>query len=105
MIWKSILRANRAWLLFALFLFVLAAAVPTHSQTNGHVALDGTMTDEGVECPTMRTDDGTLYSLALRTPQNQIFPGQKIHVEGTVAQISICQQGTTIEVDKLEKAE
>ena len=105
MTWKTILRANRAWILFALLLFALAAAVPTRSQTSNQVSLDGTLTSEGVECPTMRTADDKLYSLALRTPQNAFFPGDKIHVEGTIAQVSICQQGTTIEVEKLTPAE
>ena len=93
---------SRPWLLFALVLFALAAAVPTRSQTSGRVSLDGTMTGEGVECPTMRTADGALYSLALRTPQASIFPGQKIHVEGIPEKFSICQHGTTIEVESLE---
>lgn len=102
MSWKSYVHANRPWLLFAVLLLLLAAAVPTRSQTTGKVSLDGKLTSEGVECPAMRTDDGKLYTLALRAPQLKIFPGQKIHVEGTIAQFSICQQGTTIEVDKLE---
>ena len=102
MTWKTLLRANRPWILFALVLFALALGVPTRSQTTGAVSLDGKLTSEGVECPVMRTDDGKLYSLALRAPQLKFFPGQKIHVEGTIAQFSICQQGTTIEVDKLE---
>ena len=90
---------NRPWILFALFLFVLAAAVPSRSATTGRVSVVGTLTSEGVECPALKGDDGVLYTLALRTPGSLPFPGARLKVEGTVADISICQQGTTIEVD------
>ena len=46
-------------------------------------------------------DDGVLYTLALRTAGGLPFPGARLQVEGTVADISICQQGTTIEVEKV----
>ena len=95
------MQGNRAWVLFALFLFVLAAAVPSRSATIGKVTIVGTLTSEGVECPAMKGDDGVLYTLALRDPRGLPFPGARLQVEGTLADISICQQGTTIEVDKV----
>jgi hypothetical protein len=94
-------QGNRAWVLFALFLFVLAAAVPSRSATIGKVTIVGTLTSEGVECPALKGDDGVLYTLALRTAGSLPFPGARLQVEGTVADISICQQGTTIEVEKV----
>jgi Protein of unknown function (DUF5818) len=69
------------------------------------ISVVGTLTSEGVECPAMKGDDGKLYSL---TPSEKIglaAAGTRIQVEGTVAEMSICQQGITIEVTKVEPAE
>src|SRR5829696_1199132 len=60
----------------------------------------GTLTDEGVECQALRGDDGELYTLTgdLSGFEN----GDRVKVRGTVAEISICQQGTTIEVQSIK---
>jgi hypothetical protein len=67
------------------------------------VSLTGTLTKEGVECPAMRGDDGKLYTL-LPPALGALGPGDRVHVEGSVAEMTECQQGTTIVVTKLEPA-
>jgi hypothetical protein len=69
------------------------------------VTVTGTLTGEGVECPTMQGDDGTLYSLTPRDAVGLVGAGMRVRVEGTVAEMSFCQQGTTIEVTSIEPAE
>jgi hypothetical protein len=51
----------------------------------------------------MRGDDGKLYTL---TGGNvgDFFPGDRVRVDGRVAQVSICQQGTTISVTRIAPA-
>lgn len=62
----------------------------------------GTLTSEGVECPTLRSLDGTLYTLA-----GSIDPfkdGDQVVVTGRRAEQSTCMQGTTINVEKIAPA-
>ena len=56
----------------------------------------GTLTDEGVECQALRSDHGDLYTLIgeLHSFRN----GDRVVVEGSVADVSYCQQGTTMTV-------
>jgi hypothetical protein len=68
---------------------------PQPPQT-GNFTITGTLTREGVECPAMRGDNGRLYTLTGNT--GRFPPGTHVRVTGTVAQISYCQQGTTINV-------
>jgi hypothetical protein len=67
------------------------------------VSVSGTLTKEGVECPAMRGDDGKLYTL-LPPALGAFGPGDRVHVEGSVAEMTECQQGTTIVVTKLAPA-
>jgi len=69
------------------------------------VTVVGTLTDQGVECPAMQGDDGTLYTLTPNDMIGLVSPGARIRVEGSVAEMSICQQGVTIEVTKVAPAE
>lgn len=55
----------------------------------------GTLTDEGVECPAVRGVGGELYTLA--TDDVGWPPGTDVRVEGRVAEVSLCMQGTTLE--------
>lgn len=68
------------------------------------VRVTGTLTDEGVECPAMRGDDGTLYTLtgADLAPYET---GDRLVVEGTRAGISFCMQGTTLAVTSVQRAD
>jgi hypothetical protein len=65
------------------------------------VRTPGTLTDEGVECPAMRGPNGTLYTLAVS--DLQWGPGTEVMVEGTIAEVSICMQGTTLNVESIER--
>ena len=67
------------------------------------LSLTGTITNRGVECPVMRGDNGRTYSL---TGNLQGYrAGDRVLVEGRVAEASICQQGTTIEIRRISEAE
>lgn len=60
----------------------------------------GTLTNEGVECQALRGDDGELYTLT--GDLSGFEEGDRVKVRGTVAEISTCQQGTTIEVQSIK---
>lgn len=68
----------------------------------GEVRVTGVLTDEGVECQALRTDSGTLYTLAGDAGPFQI--GDRVEVRGTIAELSYCQQGTTITVEEITAA-
>lgn len=70
------------------------------ASAEGKIVVTGKITDEGVECLAMRGDDGKLYTLG--RPNNPPKAGQRVRVTGTIAQMSICMQGTTIAVEKIE---
>jgi hypothetical protein len=67
------------------------------------ITVTGTLSEEGAECPGLRGDDGKLYSL---TPGaiGKFQPGDHVRVEGTVADVSTCMNGTTIVVSAIVKA-
>ncbi|HEX2223060.1 MAG TPA: DUF5818 domain-containing protein [Thermoanaerobaculia bacterium] len=65
------------------------------------VTVRGVLTDEGVECQALRGDDGILYTLAGRIEGYEV--GDRVRVQGTIAEVSTCQQGTTIGVTKIQK--
>lgn len=67
-----------------------------------HIQVTGVLTEEGVECPALRDRDGELYTLAGDT--GRFRPGDPVTVRGTRAEASICQQGTTINVQSIERA-
>ena len=51
----------------------------------------------------MRGDDGRLYTL-IPPALGKLGPGDRVHVEGSVAEMTMCQQGTTVVVTKIEPA-
>jgi LysM repeat protein len=63
---------------------------------DGRLTISGTVTGEGVECLAVRGDDGQLYTLAGNVDDLQ--PGDRVQVQGRRAEMSFCQQGTTIDV-------
>jgi len=82
-------------------------AVPAHAQsrpTGNDISVVGTLTGEGVPCPTMRGDDGRLFSLRAGNLLKDFKAGDRVRVEGLVAEMSICQQGITIVLKRIEKA-
>jgi len=65
------------------------------------VRVVGTLTDEGVECPAMRGDDGTLYTLGPRElVRGEV--GDRVRVVGRIAEGSICMQGTSLVIESFE---
>ena len=92
---------------FALPMFLACAAAdqPQRSDAtvpaDGNLTITGTVTDEGVECPAVRTDAKELYTIA-GGDRDQLRPGVRVRVTGTIAEISFCQQGTTINATKVE---
>jgi len=67
----------------------------------GQLRIVGEVTDEGVECPAVRTRDGELYTLA--GAPGWVEPGVRVEVEGPVAEMSICMQGTTLQVEQIRR--
>lgn len=68
------------------------------------VVVYGVLTNEGVECQALRGDDGILYTLAGVAGKMEGFEvGDHVRVQGTVAEMSICQQGTTLDVKKIQQ--
>ncbi len=65
------------------------------------VSVTGVLTDEGVECQAMRADDGTLYTLAGDLAGFEA--GERVRVEGAIAELSFCMQGTTLGVQRIER--
>ena len=53
----------------------------------------------------MQGEDGEVYTLMPRTAVGLLQAGARVRVTGTVAEISTCQQGTTIEVTSIEPAQ
>ncbi|WP_209425043.1 LysM peptidoglycan-binding domain-containing protein [Pararhodobacter sp. SW119] len=64
--------------------------------------ITGTLTWEGATCPAMRGDDGRLYTLA--GDIEDFEPGDRVQVQGRRAEMSICMQGTTIEIRRIRPA-
>lgn len=64
------------------------------------VVVRGVLTDEGVECQALRSDDNTLYTLAGKIEGFQV--GDRVKVTGKVAEVSTCQQGITLDVQNIK---
>jgi LysM repeat protein len=73
-----------------------------NAQHNDTIDLTGTITREGVTCTAMRGDDGRLYTLAGQT--GNFGPGDRVRVTGDLAQMSFCQQGSTVNVRTIRSA-
>ena len=63
------------------------------------VKLRGTIAED-VDCPLLRLDDGSAYSLTGRLPRG-IRSGERVCVHGTVVATSQCLTQPTIEVEAL----
>ena len=60
------------------------------------ICVKGTLRDEGVECQALRSTEGELYTLVGNL--SGFTNGDEVVVCGTIAEISFCMQGTTINV-------
>ena len=68
----------------------------------GSVRLEGVLTQEGIECPTLRDEEGKLWTLA--GSLRGFEPGDRVVVEGQLAQFSICMTGTTLDLRSISGA-
>lgn len=59
--------------------------------------------EDGVECPVLRTPGGKIYSLT--SDDVRFTEGEYVEVAGAEAQLSICQQGATLDVESLREVE
>lgn len=67
------------------------------------VTVTGLLTDEGVECPALRGEDGALYTLVDKPEAYK--PGDRVTVTGLPVEISTCMQGSTLQVKSIRNAE
>jgi hypothetical protein len=67
------------------------------------VSVEGEITADGVTCLAMRSDDGAVYTLVGHDMLADLQPGTRVYVEGIEPDVSICQQGTTLEVTLIEQ--
>jgi hypothetical protein len=67
------------------------------------ITVVGTLSKEGTECQALRGDDGQLYTFAT-SKAGGFVAGDRVRVEGTKAEVSICMQGITISVTSISKA-
>ncbi len=76
---------------------------PFHvTRPDGTLRRTGRVTDEGVECTAFRDGDGYLYTLIGDT--EGLEPGDEVAVDARYVEVSICQQGTTLEVVRTSPA-
>ena len=69
------------------------------TDADGMVLRQGQLTNEGVECPALRGDDGVLYTLIGNIAEFEA--GDDVTIEGTLPDAAICMQGTTIQVARI----
>jgi hypothetical protein len=89
----------------------VAFPFPEHEMNAGRVLasadepiiVTGLLTDEGVECPALRAEDGVLYTLVGKS--DPFKPGDRVTVTGVPVEISTCMQGTTLQVKAIRIAE
>jgi len=74
---------------------------PNPEQPGQSVSIRGRLTAEGVECPAMRDDNDRLYTLL--GDLKGAKPGDRVAIEGTIVAVSFCMQGTTLELERIEK--
>lgn len=67
------------------------------------VTVVGRLTDEGIECPALRGDDGQLYTL-LGRDLGELPVETRVSVTGERLDFSSCQQGITIKVRSISPA-
>ncbi len=89
----------------------VAFPFPEHEMNAGRVVaasaepitVTGLLTDEGVECPALRGEDGVLYTLVEKPDPYK--PGDRVTVTGVPVEVSTCMQGTTLQVKSIRRAD
>lgn len=69
--------------------------------TGDVASVTGRLTAAGVECPTLETDDGTVYTLTGDLGASEV--GDRIEVFGVPVEMSVCMQGVTLRVDSIRR--
>ncbi|HEY6553829.1 MAG TPA: DUF5818 domain-containing protein [Vicinamibacteria bacterium] len=85
----------------AVFACAFEGQAPGRDKEGKPIQVRGTLTGEGVECQALRGDNGQLYTLT--GDLGGFKTGDKVRVKGEIAQVSICQQGITIAVEKIQE--
>ena len=96
---------RRVWIVLAASLALGAGECgkSTVTSSDGTLTVKGVLTDEGVECPAMRDESGHLYTLS--GSLGGFRQGDRVCVKGKRADISICQQGITINLTSIAPAD
>lgn len=102
----------RRSLRFSMFLATLATIGPCTLARAGDVAsppppsidppIEGVLTPEGQQCPTLRTKDGHLYTLT--GDLHGFKPSDRVCVVPSYTDMTYCLQGTTAHVDRIGPA-
>ena len=66
------------------------------------IKVQGQLTSGGVECPAMKADNGTIYTLL--GDLKGFKAGDRVMIEGTPVQISFCMQGTTLQIVQITRS-
>jgi uncharacterized Ntn-hydrolase superfamily protein len=80
----------------------ILSEAPAGASTGAAAGIEvaGRLTDEGVECPALRGEDGELYTLVGK-PQG-FATGDHVLVRGEPVAFSFCMQGITLRVQSME---
>ena len=73
----------------------------TSTKDTKGMVISGVVTNEGVECPAVRGEDGKLYTI-VGADREKLKPGVRVKITGEPVQMSTCMQGTTIEATRIE---
>jgi len=65
--------------------------------------VSGTIIKGGIECPLLRSDEGRVYSLT--GDIGGFGLGDRVLVEGRLAEVSICMQGQALQVRRISEAQ
>ncbi len=85
------------FIVFDFYFRPIALTGPFHvTDADGLLVRRGAIVNVGTACAELRGDDEVLYTLAGGADDYRV--GDRIEVEGAIAESSLCTQGTTIEV-------
>ena len=73
------------------------------TEQDGTLVRRGRITDEGANCLAMREEGESRELYTLTGVTQGLEPGDDVVVEGTLAESSVCMQGTTVQVTRIER--
>ena len=86
---------------FIAAIFILYTTGYAQVSSEKLVHIKGIVTDEGIECPAVRAEDGKLYTLTGFS--EKLYVGDVLEIVGKPVEVSICMQGITISVKAYKK--